>query len=82
MGTTTEGAHTPDPYRDREKEDLMRHMSRHMAICVGLIGLGILLAAAGVSGAWVFLPFVGCMLMMGMMVWMMVGGTGHGRDKK
>jgi hypothetical protein len=53
-----------------------------MAICVGLIGVGMLLFAAGVTGAWAFLPFAGCMLMMGMMVWMMVGGMGHGGDKK
>jgi hypothetical protein len=44
--------------------------------------VGILLAAGGVTGASVFLPFVGCMLMMGMMVWMMFGGMGHGGDKK
>lgn len=60
----------------------MKHMSTHMAICIGLIGVGGLLLMAGVTGAWVFLPLVGCMLMMGVMMWMVVGGMGHRGDKK
>ena len=60
----------------------MKNMSTHMAICVGLIGVGAVLLFAGVTGAWLVLPLVGCMLMMGMMMWMMMGGMGHGGDKK
>lgn len=55
----------------------MKNMSTHMMVCVGLIALGVVLAIAGVTGTWLALPFIGCMLMMGMMVWMMMG-MGHG----
>jgi hypothetical protein len=56
-------------------------MSKHMIVCVALIGVGVVLLLAGVTGAWVFLPLLGCMLMMGMMMWMMMGGMRHG-DRK
>lgn len=51
-----------------------------MFACIALAGLGGILLVAGMTGAWVLLPFLGCMLMMGSMVWMMAG-MGHG-DKK
>ena len=61
----------------------MKNMSGHMAMCFGLIGVGAVLLLAGVTGAWLLLPLVGCMVMMGMMMWMMMGGMGHGDgDKK
>jgi hypothetical protein len=49
----------------------------HIAICAGLVGVGIVLVAAGAE-AFVFIPALACMLMMGMMVWMMVRAGGHG----
>ena len=55
-------------------------MSTHMIACLALIGVGAVLLVAGVTGAWVLLPLLGCMAMMGMMMWMM-GGMRHG-DKK
>lgn len=58
----------------------MRNMSTHMIACIAVIGLGGILLVAGVTGAWVLLPLLGCMLMMGWMMWM-IGGMGHG-DKK
>jgi peptidoglycan/LPS O-acetylase OafA/YrhL len=53
-----------------------------MWICVALIAVAAVLLVAGVTGAWVILFIVPCMLMMGMMMWMMMGGTGHGSDSK
>jgi hypothetical protein len=58
----------------------VKKMSTHMIACIALIGLGAVLLVAGVTGAWVLLPLLGCMLMMGWMMWMM-GGMGHA-DKK
>ena len=51
----------------------------HMYICAGLVVVGIVLVTAGAS-AFAFIPALGCALMMGMMVWMMLrpGGHGHG----
>ena len=60
----------------------MRNMSTHMAICIALVGVGAALLLAGVTGGWVVLPLVGCMLMMGVMMWMMMGGMGHGDGGK
>jgi len=45
--------------------------SSHMLICVLLLVVGVVLLAGGV-GAAAFLPLVGCMLMMGVMMWMMM----------
>jgi uncharacterized membrane protein len=53
------------------------NMSTRMIACVVLIGVGAVLLVAGVTGAWVVLPLLGCVLMMGWMMWMMVG-MGHG----
>ena len=48
----------------------------HMAICAGLVVVGVVLVSAGLD-ALALLPAVGCVLMMGMMVW--AGGHGgHG----
>ena len=49
----------------------------HMAICAGLVAVGIVLVAAGAE-AFAFVPALGCMLMMGLMIWMMVRPGGHG----
>ena len=55
-------------------------MSRHMVICLALLGIGVVAVAAGATGAWVVLPIVGCMLMMGWMMWAM-GGMRNGGNK-
>ena len=57
----------------------MKKMSTHMTLCVGLIVLGVVLVAAGASGTFLLVPLLACVAMMGMMVWMMMGGAGHGR---
>lgn len=59
----------------------MKKMSTHMIACIALIGVGAILLTAGVTGAWILLPLLGCMLMMGWMMWAM-GGMGHGGDKE
>ena len=46
----------------------------HLAICAGLVVLGIGAAAAGL-GALKVLAGAACMAMMGMMVWMMIRGA-------
>ncbi len=52
----------------------MEGHGKHIAICVGLMAVGAGAAVAGL-GALEMLAGAGCMLMMGMMVWMMVRGT-------
>lgn len=51
----------------------MHGHGKHIAICVGLMAAGAIAAAAGL-GALKVVAGAGCMLMMGMMVWMMVRG--------
>jgi hypothetical protein len=51
--------------------------SWHMLVCLALVLAGVVLVAAGAS-AVAFIPAVGCALMMGAMVWMMMRGGGHG----
>ena len=43
----------------------------HMGVCVGLMAIAVVLVVAG-AGALAFLAPLGCVAMMGMMVWMMV----------
>ena len=52
----------------------------HMALCAALVLLGIALVSAG-AGAFAFIPALGCALMMGMMIWMMVRPGGRGGRK-
>ena len=54
----------------------MNH-SKHLMICAALVALGIVLVSTGAS-AFAFIPALGCALMMGMMIWMMVRPGGHG----
>ena len=54
----------------------MKHW-HHIAICAGLVAVAIVLVAAG-AGAFAFVAPLGCVLMMGMMIWMMVRAGGHG----
>lgn len=59
-----------------------KKMGKMMWGCVALIAVVGVLFVGGVSGSWVFLPFlIMCVAMMGMMMWMMMG-SGHGGSKK
>ena len=49
----------------------MRGHGAHIWMCVAVV----LVLATG-SGAWFVLPALGCALMMGAMMWMMMGGMG------
>ena len=53
----------------------MKHW--HMLICAGLVVGTIVLVTVG-ADAFAFIPALGCALMMGMMIWMMVRRAGHG----
>ncbi len=51
-----------------------KHSMKMMAACVGFAVVAIVLVFSGFgAGAFFIIP---CMLMMGMMMWMMMGGTG------
>jgi hypothetical protein len=59
---------------------MMMH-SRMMWMCVAMVGIALILAATGVF-AYAALFAIPCLLMMGMMVWMMVrmaSRRGHSR---
>lgn len=51
--------------------------SWHMLLCVALIAAGVVFVASGASGLAV-VALLGCALMMGAMVWMMMRGGGSG----
>ena len=57
-----------------------KKMGTMMWVCIALAAVAVLAIVAGVTGAWIVLFLVPCMLMMGMMMWMMVG-SGHGHSK-
>ena len=61
-------------------EEVAMKMSKHMTVCLALVGIGVIAVAGGIGGTWLLLPLVGCMLMMGWMMWMM--GMGGGGDRK
>jgi hypothetical protein len=51
----------------------------HMWICGAFIGIAVVVVALGGS-AWILIPALGCMAMMGAMMWMMMRmGSGNGR---
>ena len=54
----------------------MRGHGAHIWMCVALVVVALVLVLSTGSGAFVVLPFLGCMLMMGAMMWMMMGGMG------
>jgi hypothetical protein len=58
-----------------------KRMGTMMWVCVAGAAVAVLAIVAGVTGAWIILFLVPCMLMMGMMMWMM-GGLGRGGDKR
>ena len=54
----------------------MRGHGAHIWMCVAVVAVALVLVFATGSGAWFVLPFLGCALMMGAMMWMMMGGMG------
>jgi len=52
----------------------MRGHGTHMWLCAAVVALVLVLATG--SGAWALLPLLGCAVMMGAMMWMMMGGMG------
>ncbi len=60
-----------------------KHSMKMMWSCVAFAVLAVVLIASGVGAGALFI--IPCMLMMGMMMWMMMGGmggTGSGRPEK
>ena len=49
----------------------------HMLVCALLVAATVALVAFGAE-VLAFVPALGCVLMMGMMIWMMVRMGGHG----
>ncbi|MBA3808097.1 MAG: hypothetical protein H0X28_06865 [Solirubrobacterales bacterium] len=58
----------------RKKLEARKHSMKMMWGCVVFAVLAIVLLASGVGAGALFL--IPCMLMMGMMMWMMMGGMG------
>jgi len=52
--------------------------SSRMLLCASLLVVGVVLFAGG-PGAFTFLPIAACMLMMGVMMWMMMGSGRNDR---
>jgi len=57
----------------------MRGHGAHLWMCVALVVVVLVLVLSTGSTAYYALPFLGCVLMMGAMMWMM-GGRGGGSD--
>jgi hypothetical protein len=56
----------------------MRHSTKRMWVCAALVAAIIALAAVG-AGGWLLLLVIGCIAVMGAMVWTVLGGAGGGR---
>lgn len=54
----------------------MRGHGTHIWMCVALVVVALALVLSTGSAAYFVLPLLGCMLMMGAMMWMMMGGMG------
>jgi hypothetical protein len=61
----------------RHTVDRMKHSMKMMWGCVAILALVVILSVA-VANAGYLLFALPCMLMMGAMMWMMVGGMGGG----
>ena len=62
----------------------MRGHGAHIWMCAAAVAVALVLVLATGSGAWFVLPALGCALMMGAMMWMMIsgmGGRGGGSDR-
>ena len=60
-----------------------KKMGKMMWICVAFAAVAVVAIIGDVSGSWAFLPFLlMCGAMMGMMMWMMMGGMGRGDSRK
>ena len=59
---------------------LMKHSMKMMWGCVALLALAVVLSVAGANVGYLLFALP-CMLMMGAMVWMMMGGS-RGGDQK
>ena len=55
----------------------MKHSMKLMWGCIAIIALAVILAVAGANLGYLLFALP-CMLMMGAMMWMMMGGTGGG----
>ena len=56
----------------------MRGHGTHMWMCAAMVVIALVVVAATGSGLYI-LPAVGCVLMMGAMMWMMMGAMGGHR---
>ena len=54
----------------------MRGHGAHIWMCVAVVAVALVLVLVSDSGTWFLLPALGCALMMGAMMWMMLGGRG------
>ena len=57
--------------------DRMKHSMRMMWGCVAILALVVILSVAGANAGYLLFALP-CMLMMGAMMWMMMGGMGGG----
>lgn len=58
----------------------MRGHGAHIWMCVALVVVALVLVLSTGSSGFFVLPLLGCMLMMGAMMWMMMGGMGRRGD--
>ena len=58
----------------------MRGHGMHMWLCGAMIVVAVVMVVVTGSAAFL-LPVMGCVLMMGAMMWLMAGMGGHGRGK-
>lgn len=54
--------------------------TNHMIVCAVLLVAGVGLLASG-AGSLAFLPLIACMVMMGAMMYFMLGGSSRKSDK-
>ena len=58
----------------------MRGHGAHIWMCAALVVVALVLVLSTGSAGYGVLAVLGCMLMMGAMMWMMMGGRGGGSD--